>query len=222
MNVTPTLRQLLINELPHGFVRSLIDKIPGIYKESYESVTNDPNLGEEQAKYVMGFYRRGAAETLLQRLSSEHGLKVNLIQPENGGCKHVRVSIGRFGAVMCHVQTRAGFPSLSDNRVQASSINELLSQSTLFPIESSPKNEEIFAVFVHTEQTNKKDSFGSIHIGFPNHKFDSWIEEPIDLMEILNEQEQIIQSGDDRYGKSQDAEPRLKTDKINRKINEES
>jgi hypothetical protein len=123
---------------------------------------------------------------------------------------------------MCHVQTRAGFPSLSDNRVQASSINELLSQSTLFPIESSPKNEEIFAVFVHTEQTNKKDSFGSIHIGFPNHKFDSWIDEPIDLMEILNEQERIIQSSDDRYGKSQDAEPRLKTDKINKKINEES
>lgn len=219
MKVTPTLRQLLVNELPHGFVRDLLDKIPGIYKESHESVSNDPNLGEEQAKYVMGYYRRGTAETLLQRLSAEHGLKVSAVQPENGGCKHIRVGIGRFAFVMCHVQTRAGFPSLSDNRAQASSINEFLSQSTLFPIESKLIDEEIFAVLAHTEQANKKDSFGSIHIGFPNHKFDSWIEEPIDLMEILEQQNLTTQSSNDSSGQIQEAEPRLKIDKKNKKIN---
>ncbi|GAB6142296.1 hypothetical protein JCM14076_30250 [Methylosoma difficile] len=219
MKVTPTLRQLLANELPHGFVRDLLNKMPLVYKDSYETVKNDPNLGEEQANYVMGYYRRGASETLLQRLSAEHGLKLNIVQPENGGCKHIRVRMGRFAFVMCHVQSRAGFPSFSENRVQASSINEFLSQSDLFVIESSPKNEELFGVLVHTEQTNKKDTFDSIHIGFPNHKFDSWIEEPIDLMDILDQQ--AIQNSKDLSRQSQDAEPTLKTDKTNKKINGE-
>ena len=53
---------------------------------------NDPALGEDQANYVFGYYRRGRAETVLMNTAAEHGLKVKMVQPENGGCKHVYVT----------------------------------------------------------------------------------------------------------------------------------
>lgn len=181
----PTLKQLLINDLPAGFVCEVIDRLPTIYKDSFLAVTNDSNLGDEQAKYVMGYLRRGYAEALLERAAVNHGLKSEMVQPGNGGCKHIKVSVGKFSIVTCHVQARAGFPTSSENRVQASSINEFLSQMSLFPIDSNPEIGKFFAILVHTEvSSNRKDSFGSVYIGFPNHDFSNWIEEPIDLMEI--------------------------------------
>lgn len=218
---TPTIRTLLINELPQGFVSNLIERLPTVYKESFLAVTNDTSLGEEQAKYVMGYLRRGYAETLLERSGAEHGLKIETIQPENGGCKHIRVGSGRFSLAMCHVYTRAGFPALSDNRAQASSINAFLSQSTLFPIENQPKKEQIFGILVHTENPGKKDELGSVHIGFPNHNFDSWIEAPIDLLEIRDLQSKT-QNDQENLKKSNQASPKLKKSIIETKIERSS
>lgn len=213
-SLTPTLKQLLIADLPPGFVRALLERIENIYPESYTSMFNNPSLCDEQAKYVLGHYRRGLAETVLMNTAAEHGLKVRLKQPENGGCKHVYVTAGRFGFVMCHVPTSGGLPKPSDSREQSSKINEHISQGNLFPVDSEPSDEEFYGVFVHTEQTGKKDIFKSLCIGFPTPEFDDWIEEPIDLQDIIDIQQRLFQNQEDAHAQIQKPEPMWKNNNI--------
>lgn len=191
---SPTLKQLLIHDLPPAFVRVLLERIENIYPDSHAAMFNDPSLGEDQAKYVLGYYRRGLGETVLMNTAAEHGLSVKLIQPENGGCKHVYVSAGRFAFTMCHVETSGGFPKYSECREQSSKINEHISQIELFPSVSEPVDEEFYGVLVHTEQTRDKSSFKSLFMGFPNPEFNDWVDEPINLLDILDIQQRLFQN----------------------------
>lgn len=210
--LSPTLKQLLIHDLPPGFVRALLERIENIYPESHAAMFNDPSLGEEQAKYVLGYYRRALAETELTNTAVEHGLNVKLIQPENGGCKHVYVSAGRFGFTICHVETSGGFPKYSDSREQSAKINEHISQIELFPVVSEQAADEAFfnGVLVHTEQPGRKDAFKSLHIGFPTPEFDNWVDEPINLQDILDIQQRLFQSHEDIHAAIQDTTPTWK------------
>lgn len=209
----PTLKQLLIQDLPPGFVRALLERIENIYPESHANMFNDPLLGEEQAKYALGYYRRALAETVLTNAAVEHGLNVKLIQPESGGCKHVYVSAGRFGFTICHVETSGGFPKYSDSREQSAKINEHISQIELFPVVSDQvTGGEIFnGVLVHTEKPGSKDAFKSLHIGFPTPKFDAWVDEPINLQDILNIQQRLFQRHEDIHAAIQNTTPTWKS-----------
>lgn len=69
-----TLKQLLIQDLNPEFVNALLQRMQSLYPETHAAMTNDPNLGEEQANYVLGHYRRGSAETILMRTAAEFGL----------------------------------------------------------------------------------------------------------------------------------------------------
>ena len=80
-----TLKEMLIENIPPEFVKELIDYMEHIYADSYAAMVNDPELGEEQAKNVIGHYRRGRSETHLQRAAIKHGLKHESVQPEGGG-----------------------------------------------------------------------------------------------------------------------------------------
>ena len=210
----PTLKQLLLADLPPGFVRALFERIENIYPKSYTSMFNDSSLGDEQANYVLGYYRRGLGEAVFINTAVEHGLKVKMVQPENGGCKHVYVTAGRFGFTMCHVSTSGGFPKPSDSREQSSKINEHISQIDLFPVVSEPKKEEFYGVFVHTEQTGKKDIFKSLCIGFPNPEFDDWVEDPIDLQDIIDIQQRLFQAHEDLHEQIQKSDPAWKKSNI--------
>jgi hypothetical protein len=219
---SPTLKQLLIHDLPPAFVRVLLERIENIYPDSHAAMFNDPSLGEDQAKYVLGYYRRGLGETVLMNTAAEHGLKVKLIQPENGGCKHVYVSAGRFAFTMCHVETSAGFPKFSDCREQSSKINEHISQIELFPIVSEPVEEEFYGVLVHTEQTRDKATFKSLFIGFPTPEFDDWVDEPINLLDILDIQQRLFQNHEDMRAAIQNTTPTWKgADVTNKKKGED-
>jgi len=206
-NDIPTLKQLLINEIPPGFSRALYDRIWDIYPESFTAMFTDPLLGDEQANYVLGYYRRGLAETVFMNTAAEFGLSTKLVQPENGGCKHVYVSTGRFGFTMFHVPSRAGFPKHSDCREQSSKINAHIQQQSLFPIDSRPDKETIYGVFVHTEHIGKKDAFNSLSVGFPNPKFSDWVEEPIDIQDLIDIQQKRFQDQEDVYAESQHTDP---------------
>lgn len=222
MNNTPTLEQLVIASLPPGFVTALLAWIEKIYPESCASIFNDPMLGEQQANYVLGFYRRGLAETVFMNTAAEHGLQVRFVQPDNGGCKHVFVSAGRFGFTMCHVPTSGGFPQHSDAREQSSKINELISQGKLFPEESEPENnEDIYGIFVHTERAGDKGVFRSLSLGFPNPEFDDWVEEPINLQDIVDIQRRLFQDQDDPHAKIQKSDPVWKSNRKSKTDDEE-
>lgn len=217
---TSILKELLIDDLPPGFVRSLFERIRGIYPDSHSHMINDPNLGEDQAYYALGYYRRALAETILMRKAAEHGLKVEVIKPENGGCKCVYVASQRFGFTMCHVPNAGAFPQTSDTREQSSKINEHIAQADLFPIESTPRK-ELYGIFVHTEQPGQKDSFQSLHIGFPDHNFVDWIGEPIDVQDIVDIQERIFQEKEDLHAQIQNPNPVLKEQNVNKGAKEE-
>lgn len=218
MKDNSTLRQLLVTDLPPGFVRVLYEQLGKIYPDSYAMMFNDPALGDTQANYVLGHYRRARAETVLMTTAAEHGLNVIEVQPENGGCKHIYVKTRNFGFTMCHVLTPGGFPNHSESREQSSKINEHLAQGSLFPVASEPDKEVIYGVFVHTEQTGKKDEFNSLYIGFPNPAFDDWIEEPIDLQDILNIQQRLFQNQEDVHAQIQNPVPKWKKDESNTKF----
>jgi hypothetical protein len=207
MNPAPALKQLLIHDLPPGFVRALLERVANIYPDSYAAMFNDPSLGSDQAKYALGYYRRAQAETVLMNTAAEHGLEVKSIQPESGGVKQIYVSVGRFGFTMCHVDTAAGFPKFSDTREQSSKINEHISQIELFPVDTNPSNDEYFGVLVHTEQNRSKDAFGSLYLGFPNPDFTDWIDDPINFLDILDIQQRLFQSPNDLHATLQDTTP---------------
>lgn len=208
----PTLKQLLIHDLPPGFVRALLERVEHIYADSYAAMLNDPSLGEEQAKYVLGYYRRGQGETVLMNTAVEHGLRATLVQPTNGGCKHVYVSAGGLALTMCHVETAGGFPKFSESREQSSKLNEHISQIELFPVVSVSDlvNETLYGVLVHTEQPRSKGAFGSLYIGFPTPEFDDWMDEPINLQDIRDIQERLYRGQEDIHAQLQDTTPTWK------------
>ncbi len=208
-----TLKQLLVAELPPGFVRAILAKFENIYHDTYEAISKDSALGDKQAAYVLGYYRRGVVETAFMNLSSEHGLQVDEIQPSNGGCKHIRISTEHFYFVICHVQSSGGFPRHSDNREQSSSINRYLSQIDFFPYDFHVDGKEFYGIFVHTEQLGNKDIFDSLYVGFPDIRFESWVEEPVDLQEIRDLQQRQFQAQDDLQAQVQNAVPTWKKQK---------
>lgn len=202
-----TLKQLLVNDLPPRFTRALLEGIEKIYPESYAAMHNDPLLGEHQANYVLGFYRRGLAETVFMNTAVDNGLEVDMVQPENGGCKHVFISSHNFGLAICHVPTRGGFPQHSDCREQSSKINENLQQQSLFPIVKPEIDNRLYGILVHTEAAGNKDTFGSLCIGFPNTDFDDWLEDPIDIQDIKDMQQQLFQEQEDLHEQVQKVDP---------------
>ncbi len=213
-----SLKELIAQQLPPGFVKGLIDGIGNIYPMSCQTMASDTNLGEEQASYTLGYYRRGCAETLFSRMAAQYGMRQASVQPENGGCTHVCVSVGDFSLVLCHVQGINTFPQHSDNREQSAKINEHLSQGDMFPNElkeasSENKRKRIFGVIIHSENGSAKDALGSIKIGFPNPDFDAWIEEPICLVEISDLQDRKYQKTTDLQAQVQEAMPKWRTQK---------
>jgi hypothetical protein len=81
-----------------------------------------------------------------------------------------------------------------------------MAQKTLFPVESEPREAELFGIIVHTESSNKS-VFGFSGIGFPDTSFAGWVEAPIDLLDIIDSQAKSAQPQQNTIDK---AEPMLK------------
>lgn len=214
-----SLRDLVVCAVPPGFLKALLEEMGGIYRESHETVFNDTNLDDRQARYVRGHYRRGRAETQFSRLAAQYGLKQRVEQPENGGCNHIVVSAGTLSLVLCHVYAENAFPKHSDNREQASRVNDHLSQVDFFPAElkrayDRSEDAQIYGIIIHSENGNDKSTLGSIKIGFPNCNCDGWIEEPICLNEISDLQDRQFQKPEDLQGQVQDVMPKWKKSEV--------
>ena len=209
----PILKEMLIEDLPPRFVTELIGSMESIYPTSHATMEQDHELGEEQAKTVLGHYRRGLAETQFERIAIKHGLTNELIQPAGGGCKHVSVQAGRFRLDMCHVPSQDAFPQDSDDRKQSSKVNKFIPQLSLFEEQVAPDSRKIFGVIIHSEVPGEKNKLGSIKIGIPNHDWDGWVEEPLSMYELSEIQNKQNQEEEDLQGKIQNekAKPKLKT-----------
>lgn len=209
----PSLKEMLLEDIPPGFVNELLAAMPTIYLESFNTMMNDPALGQEQAKGVLGHYRRARAETLLQETATRHGIDAKLVQPAAGGCTHIRVRMGRFQFVMCHVISRDAFPQHSDEREQSAKVNECIAQMSLLEEHVSLSTGEVFGIIIHTEITGRKEEFGSIKVGFPDPDWNGWAEEPIDLAEISDIQAKRYQKREDPRENLQKqlAKPKWKT-----------
>lgn len=201
------LRAMLTIDLPPGFTQNLVDSLPLLYQEAHAAVNGNPDLGDSEANYLLGHYRRAIAETKLRQLALLHNIFVETVKPEKGGCEHVRLKVGRFALTMCHVPCPAGFPRQSESREQYALINEHIRQQQIFPVQSNPANSKIYGIIIHTEESHNKQNLASAAIGFPNHSFDGWVEEPIDLMDLRDIQVQKYQREDDLQSQVQSAEP---------------
>lgn len=217
---SPTLSQILVTDLPPGFVRSLIARFPLIYNDAYAAVYNNPDYGKPEADYLLGHYRRALAEATLRNHGVEHRLKVRMEKSEHGGCEHVRVVAGRLSLTICHITSQGAFPRYSHSREQYSLINQHLSQRQLFPVDSEPRNADLYGIILHTEIPGQKDKFKSLSVGFPNHEFNAWVQEPIDLLDISDIQSRKFQKQEDLQRQVQDTNPKWKIYN-NKKLDEE-
>ena len=219
------LDDLLADDLPPDFVRALLDRTPDVYKSAYDAVHNNPDLGTDEADYVLGHERRGEFETMLRNTAVEHGLTVQMERSRDEedrehGCKHVGVFAGRFHFTACHVISPNAFPRHSQGREQYSKINEHAAQGNLFPVPSYPKDTNLYGVIVHTEQHGRKDKLRSIAIGFPNSEFNGWIQRPSYLSDILTIQQPRYQKIRDLQSVVQKDSPMWKGSDANEKGNE--
>jgi hypothetical protein len=214
---TSTLAELLATDVPPEFVRALLDITPNLYRDAYAAVYQNPCFGKPEADYLLGHHRRAMFEAALRNLAAKHGLRVIMAKCEKGGCEHVRVVAGRFSLTACHVGGRGSFPRHSHSREQYSLINEHLSQGQLFPVQSTPKDAELYGIIVHTEALGRKDKLQSVCIGFPNHEFDKWIQNPTDLRDVADIQQPMYQQAEDLQAVVQNTEPEWKHHGTSRK-----
>ncbi|CAA6825055.1 MAG: Unknown protein [uncultured Thiotrichaceae bacterium] len=208
-----SLKELLITDLPPAFVRKLMKELDVAYSSASSKVNDDPDIGETEAAYLLGHYRRSICETTFRTLSEEQGLIAKTITPETGGCRHVQVSTSNFNISLCHVRNPMEFPSFSQARQQNSEINELISQQQLFASEVRSLNDKAYVVIVHSEYSGKPSEFGYASIGFPNTKFTDWIDQPVDLLDIMDVQALRFQKPEGIQNEVQHAIPKWKTTK---------
>lgn len=202
------LFDLLVSDLPFGFSKSLLDRVPLVYAEAFDSVTHDPRFGEPEARYMHGHTRRAIMEATLRELATDGGLKVEMRRADGvGGPEHVMIQAGRFCFTACHLSTTNGFPKESRHREQYSTINEHVAQGDLFPMPSEPNEADIYGVIIHCEVVGDKGKVGTLSIGFPNKKCDDWIEEPIALVDLVDAQDRLRSKRDESQGS---AEPKWK------------
>lgn len=216
------LNQLLASHISPAFIREFIGIAPNLYHDAYDTVYNNPVIGKPEADYLLGHQRRALFEAATRNLAVEHGLKVGMEQSEKGGCEHVKIVFGPFGLTTSHIACPSGFPRISRSREQYAAINEHLSQNQLFPIESNPRDEQIYGIIVHTEVPGRKNEFHSLSIGFPNHNFTAWVQQPTEFIEILDIQDRLYRKSEDLQAQVQKSEPVWKKErKENQTRNEE-
>lgn len=197
-----SLKELVAYDLPSGFLGDLYNHLGIVYKQAYEEVYANSAYEESEAEYLLGHYRRCLCEAKFRNIAEQRGIEIEMMQSGNGGCKHVQIICGRFRFALCHVQSKGAFPRHSYAREQYSKINEHIAQRSLFPVESTPGKSDIFGVIVHTEE-NRKDNFGFAGIGFPDETFSNWVDQPIDIQDIIDCQAEQTKIASDNVDKAQ-------------------
>lgn len=210
MTENPLLTQLLVSDIPPALVRRILKVFPTVYADAYAQVRDHPQLGEPEAKYLLGHLRRALFETQFRDIAIDCGLRVTMHAPPNGGCEHVQVMCGRFRLIACHVQSPGAFPQHSDCREQYAGINEHISQADWLAVPSEPGEEALFGILTHASERRDQGQFRCAQIGFPDPGFYSWVEQPADLLDLRDLQVTAYQASDDLQGQKQDAAPKWK------------
>jgi len=210
MTNNATLGQLLVSDIPPALVRRLLEVLPGVYADADAQVHEDPQLGEPEARYLLGHRRRALFETQFRDIAISTGLRVAMHAPSNGGCEHVQIMCGRFRLIACHVPSPGAFPQHSDSREQYAGINEHISQADWLAMTSEPGEEALFGVLTHTSERHDQSRFRSAQIGFPNTGFTAWVEQPVDLLDLHDMQVAAYQASEDPQARNQDAKPTWK------------
>ena len=210
MKENATLAQLLLADIPPALVRQILEVLPTVYNNAHDQVFEDPQLGEPEAKYLLGHRRRALFETQFRAIAIGCGLRVAMHTPANGGCEHVQVVCGRFRLITCHVQSPGAFPQHSDCREQYAGVNEHISQIDWLAVPSEPGEEALFGVLTHASDRHDARTFRSAQIGIPDPAFETWVDRPTDLLDLRDMQIATYQASDDLQLKNQDAEPKWK------------
>ena len=158
-----------------------------MYESCWQKISSDADLNQRPAEYLLGYYRRSLAETVIERIAPVHGIKVRRHCPRRGGTDHCRIWLGAFQLQVCHVSSPDGFPKGSLDRAEASKDNDdYISQMDMLKEVTPPADNSLFGVIIHSNLGAQKDVLGSIKIGFPNSDNTSWVEAPICLREVLD------------------------------------
>lgn len=210
MNDNATLAQLLLADIPPALVRQILNVLPNVYNDAYDQAYEHPQLGQPEAKYLLGHLRRALFETQFRAIAIGCGLRFTMHTPANGGCEHVQIICGRFRLIACHVQSPGAFPQHSDCREQYAGVNEHISQIDWLAVPSEPGEEALFGVLTHTSDRHDPRTFRSAQIGIPEPAFETWVDKPTDLLDLRDMQIAAYHASDDLQGKNQDAQPKWK------------
>ena len=211
-----TLKDMLATDLPPGFVTTLRSGAASVYREALAAVQRNAKLGEPESQYLLGHQRRAHFEAMLRESAVLHGLQFSMERAKDDqghlhGFQHVRVTAGRFAFTACHVQSPGAFPKFSRSREQYAQINEHAAQGNLFPLQSNPKEDELYGIIIHTECRIAKGEIQSLAVGFPDPQFKAWIQAPIPLLDIEELQATLFPNSEDAAATTKEPRPMWKT-----------
>jgi len=220
--VNEQLRDILVSDLPPAFVTQLRNAFETIYRTTYESVHNDPNLASSAKSYLLPHSRRAELESVLLRLAAEARLATEEHRVRSGAAEFVIVRSRRLSITCSRTPTRDCLPRKAVFREQYADVNQHIAQLSLIPVSSDPGESALYCVVAHGPNILDQRELGFLAFGFPNHEGTAWADEPVDIIDLIDLQRRKYQHVDDPLLEIQKVTPRLKPGVLDSKRENES
>lgn len=223
------LIDVLVSQLPLGYVDSLLNGVPRLYSEADASVQENSLLGSAEKEYVRPHLLRGLVETFFREQAIKHNLNAFLASNDANTADYTVVAAGAVELTHSKTDSPNAVPVLCDFRKQRSDANNMLHQTNLFPVSSDHRVEsQTYAILTHGPAKNDDEEgvfgLGYLKIGFPSPDGKSWAEPPIDLIDI-KERIEIQTASNEPATTDQKLEkarqPKLKSNRQDRNKNQE-
>ena len=180
-----SLRTLLATDLPDAFVSELINVANWIYRDTHEAIALDSNYDAPEKEYLLPHTRRAIMESKMRELANKHNVQVTIEENSAKNTKYSLIRCGRFALTISKAPGESQLPSKCNFRKQYAEINQHIKQLSLFPLPSNPQDSSIYGIIIHGHDLNDQSKLAFLRIGFPEHEKRGWVEDPIDLLEIM-------------------------------------
>jgi hypothetical protein len=173
------LTEMLIDEVPVGFVSGLVERTPLVYGEAYSRSYEEPTWDEPEAYYILGHNRRVIFERMFRDEAIKAGLTVD-VRDNGRNCRYTLVRAGRFILTASHVQGETDIIKRAIFRKQHASVNRLLLNPLLPMPELDPARlsdaSSIYVLLLHGEEHKNPKQLGFMRAAFPSADSESYVE----------------------------------------------
>ena len=209
------MRDVLVEELPGSFVKSIMDDIRRAYREAAVHWEDSPLLGDAERRNIAPHLRRGLIETKFRERALDSGLIATVEKTATQSVEYTVVKAGIVDLTISKTGGKSCLPDTCDFRNQRSDANDMLHQQQLFPMSvDQPKDQDnansVYAIITHGPAPHSSSEVGFINIGFPNPELNGWAEPPIELVSVYDLIVSAEAARDDIHESIQQVEPTLK------------